>query len=113
MLDLITGRDISAQCWNGGHARVVRFELYGASWNEKFGCKEKSCGCLCHPRNQLEPVPVVPGFEDPCPQCFGLREVAANSGVPIPPGGKISFSSLSFIPCPKCCSAVSSEKENV
>jgi hypothetical protein len=97
--DPITGRDISTQCWNGSHARIVHFEGYGESWSEKFGCAESDCGCLCHPRNQVEPVSVVPGFEDPCSYCLGLKEVAANCST--------------YIPCPKCCSAVSSEKEKV
>lgn len=92
MLDPITGREISKHCWNGSH------QHFDAVWQENTGCNERKCGCLCHPRNQVEPVPVVPGFEDPCGYCLGLCEVAANSG--------------SYIPCPKCCTS-SSEKETV
>jgi hypothetical protein len=107
--DPITGRDLSPQCWNGHHEKLVYYPDYGT---EQIGCDEKHlCGCLCHPRNQVEPVPVVAGFENPCGYCFGLREVASNSGVPIMPSGRIDFSSLVYIPCPKCCSTVSSEKE--
>jgi hypothetical protein len=86
--DPITGRDISAQCWNGQHSAFL--------WGETFGCCDKDCGCLCHPRNQLEPVPVVPGFEDPCSYCLGLKEVAANCAT--------------YIPCPKCCTSSSSKE---
>jgi hypothetical protein len=95
--DPITGRDLSPQCWNGHHEKLVCYLDYGT---EQIGCDEKHlCGCLCHPRNQVEPVPVVPGFEDPCTYCLGLKEVAASSS--------------SYIPCPMCCSTVSSEKESV
>lgn len=94
MRDPITGRDISAQCWNSRHEKAVYYPGYGT---ELIGCEQRDCGCLCHPRNQVEPVPVVPGFEDPCGYCLGLKEVAVNS--------------TTYIPCPECCSAVSSEKE--
>jgi hypothetical protein len=94
--DPITGRDISSQCWNSHHEESVYYPGYGT---ELLGCDQRDCGCLCHPRNQVEPVPVVPGFEDPCTYCLGLKEVPANSAT--------------YIPCPKCCSAVSSEKEAV
>jgi hypothetical protein len=97
MRDPITGRDISPQCWNGHHEEMVYYIEYGDS--ELIGCDGSDCGCLCHPRNQAEPVPVVPGFEDPCAYCLGLKEVAASSS--------------SYIPCPMCCSTVSSEKESV
>jgi hypothetical protein len=101
MLDPITGRDISMQCWNGSHAEVVRYEVYGETWNENFGCSVKECGCLCHPRNQVKPVPVVPGFENPCGNCLGLKEVVDT----------VDAEPIRFVPCPKCCSAVSTEKE--
>jgi hypothetical protein len=93
MLDPITGRDISSSCWNGHHERKIYDAWFGPGSD---GCLDSTCGCLCPPRNQVEAVPVVPGFEDPCSYCLGLREVAASSS--------------SYIPCPKCCSAVSSEK---
>ena len=96
MIDPITGRDLSTMCWNGLHREKVYFVFIGEE--DWIGCEDASCGCLCHPRNQVEPVPVVPGFEDPCTYCLGLKEVPANCAT---------------IPCPKCCSAVSSEKEKV
>lgn len=102
MRDPITGRDISAQCWNGQHQRIVQYDVGWQRWSEQVGCCDEKCGCLCHPRNQMEPVPIVPGFEDPCAYCLGLKEVCDT----------VDAEPLRFIPCPKCCSAVSSEKEN-
>jgi hypothetical protein len=99
MRDPITGRDLQPMCWNGNHQRKVEGGWYGYVDIEWLGCADESCGCLCHPRNQVEPVPVVPGFEDPCTYCLGLKEGAANCST--------------YIPCPKCCSWVSSEKESV
>jgi hypothetical protein len=97
--DPITGREISDLCWDGVHQKTNAAFVF-----DHYGCRVFDCGCLCHPRNQVEPVPVVPGFEDPCGNCLGLREVVSiHSGSTL----------LGFIPCPKCCSAVNSEKENV
>jgi hypothetical protein len=87
--DPITGRDVSRQCWNGYHARTVHFELYGALWSEKFGCDDSDCGCLCHPRNQVEPAPVIPGMDDVCGMCLGTGEIIARN-------------SLTYGPCPAC-----------
>jgi hypothetical protein len=96
--DPITGREISDLCWDGVHQKTNAAFVF-----DHYGCRVFDCGCLCHPRNQVEPVPVVPGFEDPCGNCLGLREVVDT----------VDAEPIRFIPCPKCCSAVSSQKETV
>ena len=96
MIDPIIGRDISSQCWNSHHEGKNYIPGWGT---EHIGCEESSCGCLCHPRNQVEAVPEIPVLDAECTYCLDLREVPANS--------------TTYIPCPKCCSAVSSEKETV
>jgi hypothetical protein len=92
--DPITGREISDLCWDGVHQKTNAALVF-----DHYGCRVFDCGCLCHPRNQVKAVPVIPVPGAECSYCLDLREVAASSS--------------SYIPCPKCCSAVGSQKETV
>src|SRR5882672_11225411 len=85
MLDPITGRFISAHCWNGLHEALVHYPGYGT---ERSGCVDRDCGCLCHPRNQVETTDPVPNIDDVCGMCLGTGEIALGL--------------TNYGPCPAC-----------
>lgn len=71
MRDPITGRDLSMMCWNGQHSREVVWTWSdGYTEKERLGCRDRKCGCFCHPRNQVAPDPEVMSREKEavCPQ---------------------------------------------